>query len=173
MKSNAAVGDKARSDREYEAAVLREFDSRVRHCARRFPPQYHGDLVQIGRMALLCAARTYNARDGHTAQVWTYARSFVIYDMMHFVTREVGRTALELEAHEQGESLAPQPFVSQDTLVEARELAALVKSERDAQVLAAHLAGDDIRTIAEEVHVGKSTAHDILKGTLENLRDLA
>lgn len=159
-----------------DAEVVRKYYRLVRHFALRYDPSYYDDLLQVGLLALLRSARIWRERTGHTAQFWTYARKRVVGEMIRLSTRDTERHAFEVaigegEAEDYTASTV-QFFAPPDMVLEAREhLSAL--DDAQAQVVTLHVSGADIRSIAEEAHMGKTTAHKILTVALKNLRDRA
>lgn len=151
---------------ESESDIVRKYDGRIRHMASRFQVE-QDDLIQIGRMELLSAARVWNKRVGNTAQLWTYAYKSVLGAMIDEATKRISRVAIEAEFEDE-----PRSDAGPDAALQARELIALLSVE-ERKILALHLEGDDVRTIAESVGLSKSQVHRVLSRSLEKLRDRA
>jgi len=82
------------SQRAVESNIIAQHDKLLRHLAASWPHSLHEDLVQVGRIALLEASRTYVA--GRGAQLWTYARRAVLGAMIDWATKETERAAREV-----------------------------------------------------------------------------
>jgi len=162
-------------------AVLRKYDQRVEALAQTFFQVQREDLVQIGRIALLACIRHWRARSGHTAQFWTYAQKHVRGEMMRYVTREMARLKnlepFDSEPADQtdwceSDLMSSRTYPAPDVVCEAREHFSKLK-DREKQVVLAHISGEDLRSIAEELNVSKSVVHDILSAAMQKLRDRA
>lgn len=79
--------------KESEGELIAKHDSRVRALARRFANIDVDDLFQVGRLALIEAARAWETKP-HVSQFWTYARRAVLGAMFDYATREIGHRAI-------------------------------------------------------------------------------
>lgn len=152
---------------ETEADVVRRYDWIVRHLASKFRVHVDiDDLIQIGRVELLIAARAWPSK-AHTAAFWTYARKAVVRTMIDHVSREIARAAVEADAE-----VFPQPSTPPDTLLEAKELLTTL-TERETDVVAGHVADLSQEEIGERTGVCQQRVQQILSGALKSLRKRA
>lgn len=154
-----------KGDVRSEDSLIREYDHRVVAIARRFHSQAE-DLAQIGRIALLEAARAWESKP-HQTKFWTYAQRAVLGAMIDHLSREVKRAAIEAEA-----AWEPSAPAAPDVALEAKEALAFLP-KRDAALVFAHAQGEDVRTLAEDVDIAKSTMHDLLSRSTRRIRESA
>ena len=144
-----------------EAELVQKHDRLVRALAYRFTAVDAEDLVQVGRLALVQAARTWKGR----AQFWTYAQRAVFLAMLNYTTREVAHFGAPLDV-ETTAGAGARP----DLAIEIREcLEQLTPDELDFTIL--RVWGEwDVRAIASFFGRSKSDIHRVLQGARAKMR---
>lgn len=157
-----------------ESEIVIKHDRLVHSLARRFRAADVADLVQIGRLALLEAARGWRGE----SQFWTYARRAVLGAMIDYVTRECQQPQTQWIPSDGDfpEDLEPRD-VSIEPAPDARleiveRLSVLTEVQREIVIL--HVRdGLGFEALAERTHRSKSDVHRIFESALETLRERA
>jgi len=75
------------------ARQIARHDRLIRSLVRRFSEAFADDLFQVGRMALVEAAASFDPSKG--VQLWTYARRAVLGAIVDYATKEIRGVAAE------------------------------------------------------------------------------
>lgn len=162
----------AQTKPESDAEVIAKHEKLVRHLASGFAAgQDAEDLMQEGYLALLAAWRVWQP----TAQLWTYARPFVLGAMIRFKTKaNKSQSMLAGEQDVDVESDAP----SADELLEHAEVASKISSsmislsEIERRIVRMHVEGQSLASIARGLDMSNDKTERIYRGAITKLREL-
>lgn len=156
-----------------EDAIVRAHDARIKGFARRFPFNDRDDFVQIGRMALIRAARIWRQQ----SQLWTYASREVFGAMLaHAKKRRLESFEVLVEDIEEvtneGDPNANSPYranglTSEPFVIDL--LPSLDPSEKEVIVLS--LEGFGVEEIAEKLGRSKSDVWRIYHRAAGKMRE--
>lgn len=135
--------------------------------ARRLSSASFDDLYQVGQLALLEAAKTWEPNRG--VEFWTYARPSVHGEMINFLKSECRVSSAEMNLDEPDGHSSPEHEVAVRELLSTCE-ALLSANERE--VVFRHLRdGEEFREIADSLAMTKSSVHRVFKGAITTLRE--
>lgn len=181
-------------DMPTESEILSKHERLIRHMARPFTSfgPMIDDLLQEGRLALLVAARKYDPAYG--AELWTYARKYVLGAILKLVNNELSRIDHEQFDESEGRdgydfktdrptrspaseaALAANQITPEDGLMTREVLADAAKgiSLRNLSIVEKYdVEEKDFQTIAIEVGLARTQTQDLYKRTIEMLRQRA
>lgn len=169
MKDAAEKSDPAKQSPN---DILKQHEKLLAHVARSFatPGIEVDDLIQIGRLALFNALKTWRG----DSSIWTYAKRSVVRDTIRFVSNEIGlQSHLLYEAcRDDSDQRTPEEAldIAQRAALAAQQVSFLSENER--RVVRMRFGEElDIRSIACRLGVSKSEADRIYHGAIEKLRE--
>jgi RNA polymerase sigma factor (sigma-70 family) len=173
MQNAVQLETGTREPRDSESEIMKQHAKRIRWVAQPFARRgvVLNDLMQEGFIALLGAARSFDPNKG--AELWTYAKKFVLGAMFRFVTREAIDGTVGVDELEDIESDEPSPEsildVAECSAIAAQELSHLNETER--RLLRLRFVDDlDVRSIATSLGMPTMSAYDIYRDALSKLR---
>lgn len=151
---------------EDQSAVIAKHDRLIRHLAARFVGRgvAFDDLMQEGRIALWLAVGRWRADGG--ANLWTYARRWVLASMMRCASEQIDETHDELVEEE--------VTASDDAEVTylVRECLSMLSDEERA-VVKLFMEGETFEQIAAVLKQSDRSVRRIFDGALTTLRERA
>ena len=163
-----------------EHEILTKHERLIRYLCQPFAGGVDiDDLLQEGRCALVLAARRYDPAFG--AELWTYARKFVLGAILRVVARELSRASdvsyIETADEDGPASGAVADGPTPEDVVCAAELVSVAVrglGERRRDVLVMHLRDDqDFRTIAAALGVKRTQLQEDYRRTIVLMRERA
>ena len=141
-----------------ESAIIAKHDKLIGHFARKYAgPDQHEDLFQEGRVALLAAARTWQAINGAT--LWTYARVHVVSAMLRFEMTERAEPSRTKDRKDEGQGLyGAYRVLLEMPDIDSRTPETAADISRLGSVLASTLTAAELEVIGIHLGEGESLA---------------
>lgn len=172
------------------ARLVEQHDRKIRWLARGFCRRsLVDDLIQEGRLAMLHAAELFDPTKG--VAFWTYARKAVVREMIRFLTKECNEASAPnsldhyrdssediTKANWSFDERFGTEISTPEAALEQAECMALTSkefaflSDMERKILQLRLCSDrDVRSIAAEIGVSKTTVDRVYQDALGKLRD--